>query len=416
MPPTDPSTSLQSTPPTTSNTHFTITPHTVSLKLKPENYHIWVTLFMPVLKSNSLLGFITGATPCPQQFLSSADEQANKENPAYTQWVIKDQNLMIQLTGAISDPVLPYIVGCTSSKSVWDVLNKRFASKSRSQVIQLKTRLQNLKKGDKSITEYLNSVKEISDLLAASGSIVNDGDLLVYILNGLPAEYDSFSTSIRVRSEDVTIDELHALLINEELVILSRNKQLLQHETSATAFSARSQQSNNYSQPYNTSSQSRNNFHSTRGRGRGRNNNRSSFNNNQSAGRGILGSSPNYQGSNNSSNQSYSNNSSDRPPCQICSRTNHTAIDCYQRMNYSYQGRIPPQKLQAMVADRTTSTRSPPWYADSGATNHITSDMNNLHLHDNYYGPDRITVGDGQQLPIQHSGKDLWEDPFPRTS
>lgn len=230
---------------------------------------------MPVLKSNSLLGFITGKTPCPPQFLTPNDEQSNTENPEYTKWVIKDQNLMIWLTGTISDPVLPYIVGCTSSKAVWDTLAKRFASKSRSQVIQLKTRLQNLTKGDKSVDEYLKSVKEISDLLAATGSTVDDGDLLVYILNGLPAEFDSFSTSIRVRSDDVTIDELHALLINEELVLMARNKLLLQTETTATAYSAKYQH-------HNPSTSSRSSSYSNQGRCRGRvrNNGHKGFNNN----------------------------------------------------------------------------------------------------------------------------------------
>ncbi|KAL5731822.1 hypothetical protein ACHQM5_004515 [Ranunculus cassubicifolius] len=261
---------------------------------------------MPVLKSNSLLGFITGKSARPPQYLPTADEQTNNENPEYTKWVIKDQNLMIWLTGTISDPVLPYIVGCTSSKAVWDTLAKRFASKSRSQVIQLKTRLQNLKKGDQSIEDYFKSVKEISDLLAAAGSIVDDGDLLVYILNGLPAEFDAFSTSIRVRSDDVTIDELHALLINEELVLMTRNKLLLQTESSATAYTAKYQH-------HNPSSSSRNNPHPNHGRGRGRgrhnghksNTNSNNYNQQQqqsshyNVNRGILGSSP-YQPSNNS--------------------------------------------------------------------------------------------------------------------
>ncbi|KAL5713883.1 Beta-galactosidase 8 [Ranunculus cassubicifolius] len=406
MPPTDPSSSTMapmtsSSPQTfpTSHTQFSLTPNTINFKLKPENYHIWVTLFMPVLKSNSLLGFITGSHPCPKQYLSLTDEQSNTENPEYTKWVIKDQNLMIWLTGAISDPVLPYIVGCTSSKEVWDTLARRFKTKSRSQVIQLKTKLQNLKKGDQSITEYLKTVKETSDLLAAAGSIVDDGDLLVYILNGLPAEFDAFSTSIRVRSDEVTIDELHALLLNEELVLQSRNKTLLQTETSAQAFSARFQHQN-------TSSQRNQSYqHRGRGRGRGRYNpSRGS----STAGRGILGPNPSPQQSTNSSSN-YS--PQDKQPCQICGRFNHSAIDCYERMNYSYQGRIPPQKLQAMVADRKTAPHSAQWYIDSGATNHITSDMNNLHMSENYYGPDKISVGDGQQLPIYNSGMSVFSTP-----
>ncbi|KAL5822668.1 hypothetical protein ACOSQ4_020568 [Xanthoceras sorbifolium] len=44
----------------------------------------------------------------------------------------------------------------------------------------------------------------------------------------------------------------------------------------------------------------------------------------------------------------------------------------------------------------------PAWYADSGAINHVTSNFNNLSLGVAYSGSDRLTVGNGQQLPITH--------------
>ncbi|KAL5855465.1 hypothetical protein ACOSQ4_005267 [Xanthoceras sorbifolium] len=42
------------------------------------------------------------------------------------------------------------------------------------------------------------------------------------------------------------------------------------------------------------------------------------------------------------------------------------------------------------------------WYADSGATNHVTSDLNNLTMPAEYQGRDRLAVGNGQQLNISH--------------
>ncbi|KAL5739025.1 hypothetical protein ACOSP7_027949 [Xanthoceras sorbifolium] len=47
----------------------------------------------------------------------------------------------------------------------------------------------------------------------------------------------------------------------------------------------------------------------------------------------------------------------------------------------------------------------PAWYTDSGATNHVTSNLNNLHLPTKYKGNDRLAVGNGQQLQISHTGK-----------
>jgi len=42
------------------------------------------------------------------------------------------------------------------------------------------------------------------------------------------------------------------------------------------------------------------------------------------------------------------------------------------------------------------------WFVDSGATNHITSSLNNLSLHTPYHGADKVTIGNGKQLPITH--------------
>lgn len=39
---------------------------------------------------------------------------------------------------------------------------------------------------------------------------------------------------------------------------------------------------------------------------------------------------------------------------------------------------------------------------DSGATNHITSNLNNLSFHTPYHGADKVTIDNGKKLPITH--------------
>ncbi|KAL5808643.1 hypothetical protein ACOSQ3_029334 [Xanthoceras sorbifolium] len=43
-----------------------------------------------------------------------------------------------------------------------------------------------------------------------------------------------------------------------------------------------------------------------------------------------------------------------------------------------------------------------PWYSDSGATNHITSDLGNLTIQSDCRGNDRLVVGNGQQLNVSN--------------
>lgn len=72
-------------------------------------------------------------------------------------------------------------------------------------------------------------------------------------------------------------------------------------------------------------------------------------------------------------------------------------------MDFAYQGRHPPAQLAAMAA-KFNSDGDQTWFADSGASNHITVDMNNLELSVPYLGGDEITVGNGSGLCITHTG------------
>lgn len=68
--------------------------------------------------------------------------------------------------------------------------------------------------------------------------------------------------------------------------------------------------------------------------------------------------------------------------CQICRKSGHSAINCYNRMNVAYEGRVPTPKLQAyataaLVHDSPPMAASPVqnWLFNSEANAHITNDL-----------------------------------------
>lgn len=236
------------------------------------------------------------------------------------------------------------------------------------------------------MSDYVQKIKHLSDSLAAVHCPVDDEDLIIHTLNGLPQEYVSFKTSIRTRSSPLTIEELHVLLLCEELSI--ENCQQLVTDYSTTALLA-SEDSGKTSTSNKASGNNSAGIYNNRGKGRnGRNNFR---------GRG--------------SNSFQSRSSNDRPCRQICNRSAHTALDCYHRMDYSYQGQHPPSQLAAMAASYNLAPEQT-WFADSGATDHITNDLNNLSIQMNYHGRDQVAVGNGQGLQITHTGSSVLHTPF----
>lgn len=94
-----------------------------------------------------------------------------------------------------------------------------------------------------------------------------------------------------------------------------------------------------------------------------------------------------------------------KPVCQICSKTGHVARFCWYRFDSDPEYTPRPSNFQAYSAQPTeTHSATSHWVLDSGATNHVTSDLNNLSTFFNYDGNDTLQLGNGTGLPIAHIG------------
>jgi len=69
----------------------------------------------------------------------------------------------------------------------------------------------------------------------------------------------------------------------------------------------------------------------------------------------------------------------------------------------TYYGYLPqPLKTQSQFSSTSSYHGEPSWVVDSGATNHITSNLSNLSLQSPYNGNDKVAVGNGKKLPISN--------------
>lgn len=80
---------------------------------------------------------------------------------------------------------------------MWLNLTEQFSTMTKATIFQMKTKLQNIKKGSESVSVYLQKIKDARDHLAAARVILDDEDIIILALKGLPTEFNTFRCVIR---------------------------------------------------------------------------------------------------------------------------------------------------------------------------------------------------------------------------
>lgn len=94
-------------------------PTTVSVKLDRDNYLLWKSLVLPLIRGCKLDGYILGTKECPEQFISTNDK-TKKSNPDYEEWIAHDQALLGWLRNSMAIDIATQLLHCETSKELWD--------------------------------------------------------------------------------------------------------------------------------------------------------------------------------------------------------------------------------------------------------------------------------------------------------
>ncbi|KAI0524985.1 hypothetical protein KFK09_004375 [Dendrobium nobile] len=334
----------------------------ISLTLTADNFPLWRSQVFKLFKANGFEGFLDGTCVCP-----SPNDVSSETEISYQTWTLLNQNLAAALYSVISPSILPYVLSLEHCTEIWETIAKRLQSNTRSRTIQLRNELHHLTMKNQSMSQYLLAIKAIVDSIAATGSPLDPEEVIFYTLNGLPPQYQAFKTSIRTNLQPLSLDDLYTLLCSEELNIAQEATTELQNlhlHDPATALAA------------------------YRGRGRGRNN-------------------PGHGRSSNRGRSRTDKHPSSSIVCQICSKTGHSALKCWHRHDPAYT----EESSKPALFTSSDSNNNTDWFLDSGASSHLTSDASNLQSSRSYTGNQQITLGNGYQLPIQHSGKGILPTP-----
>lgn len=115
--------------------------------------------------------------------------QPTKINPEYEEWYERDQALITLIINAtLTQTALSYVIGCKTSKEVWEKLMQHFSSSTWTNIVGLKTELQSIiKKPTETVYLYVQRVKDLVNRLATVSVVIDSEDLIIYTLNGLPS-------------------------------------------------------------------------------------------------------------------------------------------------------------------------------------------------------------------------------------
>jgi hypothetical protein len=170
--------------------------------------------------------------------MSSGDNPIPISNPEYENWFKKDQMLLSWLLSFLTEEVFPYVIGLKSSRDVWLSFANAFGAISHNRQLQLHIELQELKKNDLSVSQFLQKTKSLADELGATGCPVSTPKFNAIIYRNIGSEYHSIITALNLRPTPVSFYELCWQIVAHEILLKSIHEPIanLSLKTSAHYF------------------------------------------------------------------------------------------------------------------------------------------------------------------------------------
>lgn len=341
------------------------------------NYVLWRTQITPQLHGAGVFGYVDGTSPEPARLLVTKDKdgkETSEPNPLHPIWVREDQQVLGYLLSNLSKEVLVTVTTITTARALWTTLAGMYSSQSLSRVNNIRTSLINVQKGNQSVASYFASMRGLADELAAAGKPIQDDELISYILHVLDLDYQPLVSALDARVTPASLDEIFSMLSNFD----QRMAQF--HSSNGGGFKS------------SANAASRGRGGGSRSRGPSRNKGRSGGSGNNGGG----GSTPRTGRSSNKGRRGGGSGKScpDTPRCQICGKPGHTAKDCWYRYDEDDDSSQDEDKVAA-AADGSYGIDTN-WYVGSGATNHITSELQKVTMKDEYRGKDQIHTASGE--------------------
>ena len=121
------------------------------------------------------------------------------------------------IENSIKDHLISQVSSLKTPKAMFDALNKLFEGKNINQKMTLRNQLKNVKiQNVETIHSYFTRVSQIKKQLEAVDEEMENGEIVITTLNGLPSSWDSFIQGICDRKKLVKFSRLWEECSQEE--------------------------------------------------------------------------------------------------------------------------------------------------------------------------------------------------------
>ncbi|KAK1630653.1 hypothetical protein QYE76_004968 [Lolium multiflorum] len=387
-----------------------------SQHLTRNNFLLWQALIVPAFRGANVMGLLDGSDGAPDKTIEVDDTDGKKvqvDNPAYLTWIARDQQVLRFLLNSLSPEILSHVLGMDTTAMAWSAINAMFKTASRTKAQHLREKLNDTKKLTMTADQYYTKMKGFASELSALGKPVGDDELLGYLLHGLDkVEYNSLITSVHGNSS-TTIDDFYEQLSGydmrngvEENGMFVSSANLARRGYVPPRGRTPPPLSRGYSPP------PRGGDDRYRGSGGGSGDRYRERDDDRSWRRDDRRDDDrpwkrddrrddDRRGDRRDERRDRRNDGGggrrDRVPtryvnteCQICKKHGHPANECWWRYSDDKKKRDDAEK-GAHLASYGVDTN---WYADSGATDHITSELNKLLIANKYHGQDNVRTAE----------------------
>ncbi|KAM0068395.1 putative RNA-directed DNA polymerase [Helianthus debilis subsp. tardiflorus] len=322
-----------------SSSESTPLPHSLAnlipIKLSSSNYLLWKSQIEPLLSLQGLISHIDSLVDSPTPTITTNDKTS--PNPEYVSWLAADQRTMVLINATLSEEAMTVVVGLATARQRWQSLEAAYGNTSIERVQNLRDQLRTLLKGSKSVADFGRQSKGLSDQLAASGYPVNRDNQTHLFLCGLGPSFESFSAIIKSVQPPPSLQDLISKSESHEMFFRSLHAK----NQPPFAFTAQVDRTN------------------TPVRGR-----RSS----RFAGSGNRGGRNGGRGYNRR-----------LPHCQLCCQSGYYASACPSLSTFANRhNSVDDSIANAFLSKCVVNESRPDWFADSGATNHMTPNDQNV--------------------------------------